>query len=570
MGKSRFLIIWLLALALLAAACDSGDSTASSTSTTTTTTVTSTTTTTAPVTTTTEPDPCEGRPFCVVYEIAAEAVWSDGVPITSEDFAQTLEDITDPVSGASEQTGYRLISDVEILDDRRFVVSFSKVFPSWRTLFDFVLPAHSDLGYRAEGAPVSGPFVLEEWIEGERIVLTRNPRYWPSVDPISMAPLGDVQRLVFVFPDSVRDQLRQLEDGEVDVINPRPLDWMIEELDSMELVSFDVVPGSFWEHIDFNHDDPLLGQSWAREAISLAIDREAILNETVRTVDEDASPLDSAVFLSNSIHYEDNFDHTYDPEVAEALLQERFCERGDDGVFNCQGRRMSFLWATTVGDEYRETIFELVSDDLEQVGIELVLQPFTPSELFSSEVFFGGPSVWQLINFSWKGEPDPFLANTAFYCNGDAPNGFGMLNVNRYCDETVEALIRSTEELVNPEERVAAYNEADALYLGDRAIIPLFQKPALLAFDSMLSGPEPNISSSTELWNVAAWSGAETVVIALESEPDDLDPVRPESDSARVILAAMLQGAFGLSPDLEFRPVLVSEATAGVGSESSP
>ena len=528
------------------------------------------TTTTAPVTTTTEPDPCDGRPFCVVYEIAAEAVWSDGVPITSEDFVQTLDDITDPVSGALEQTGYRLISDIEPLDDKRFVVSFSRVFPSWRTLFDFVLPAHSDLGYRAEGAPVSGPFVLEEWIEGERIVLTRNPLYWPSQDPISMAPLGDVERLVFLFPGSVRDQLRRLEDGEVDVVNPRPLDWMIEELESTELVSFDVVPGPFWEHIDFNHDDPLLGQSWVREAVSLAIDREAILNETVRTVDEDAPALDSAVFLSNSTHYEDNYDHTYAPEVAEALLQERFCERGDDGVYNCQGRRMSFLWATTVGDEYRETIFELVSDDLEEVGIELILQPFTPSELFSSDVFFGGPNVWQLINFSWKGEPDPFLANTTFYCTGDAPNGFGMLNVNRYCNDTVEALIRSTEELVDPDGRVTAYNEADALYLADRAIIPLFQKPALLAFDSTLSGPEPNISGSTDLWNVAAWDGAETVVVALESEPDDLDPLRPESDSARAILAAMLHGAFGLSPDLEFRPVIVSGAEAREGAGSSP
>jgi peptide/nickel transport system substrate-binding protein len=569
MGKSQRWIFWLLALALLGAGCDSGDS-ASSTSTSTSTTLPASTTSTAPTTTTTEPDPCGDRPFCVVYEIADEAVWSDETPVTSEDFVHTLDAITDPVSGALEQTGYQLISDVEILDDKRFIVSFSSVFPSWRTLFEFVLPAHSDLGYLAEGAPVSGPFMLEEWIEGERIVLTRNPRYWSAADPISAEPLGNVEQLVFVFPDNVRDQLRQLENGEVDVVGPRPLDWMIDDLDTMEQVSFDVVPGAFWEHIDFNHDDPLLGQPWVREAISSAIDREAILDETVRAVDEDAPTLDSAVFLTNSAHYEANYERNYDPERAERLLQERFCELGDDDIYNCQGRRLSFRWATTVGDEYRETIFELVSEDLADVGIELTLQPFTPSELFSSNVLFGEPGVWQMINFSWKGEPDPFLGNTTFYCTGDAPNGLGMLNVNRYCDETVEALVRSTENIIDVEERVAAYNEADALYLADDAIVPLFQKPALLAFDSTLSGPEPNISSSTDLWNVSAWRGAESVVIALESEPDELNPLRPQSDSARIILAAMLHGAFGVSPELEFRPVLLSGAEPSGGPEGSP
>lgn len=482
----------------------------------------------------------------------------------------TLDAMTDPVSGALEQTGYRLITNIEILDDKRFVVSFSRVFPSWRTLFDFVLPAHSDAGYLTEGAPVSGPFMLQEWIEGERIVLTRNPLYWPSSDPISADPLGDVQQLVFVFPANVREQLRQLENGDVDVVNPRPLDWMIDELSTMEQVSFDVVPGAFWEHIDFNHDDPLLGQPWVREAISLAIDRSAILDETVRDVDEDAPTLDSAVFLTNSAHYEANYDHTYAPDVAETIVREHFCERDDDSIYNCQGRRMSFRWATTVGDEYRETIYELVSEDLGEVGIELILQPFTPSELFSSNVFFGGPSVWQLINFSWKGEPDPFLANTTFYCSGDAPSGFGTLNVNRYCDDTVEDLVRSTDSLVDEEERAAAYNEADALYLADRAIIPLFQKPALLAYDSTLSGPRPNISGSTDLWNVSAWRGADTVVIALESEPEELDPVRPESDSARIILTAMLHGAFGVSPELEFKPVLLTGADSSGATESVP
>lgn len=527
---------------------------------------TTTTTVARPATTTNAPGPCDDLVFCVVYEIPSGATWSDGQPVVVDDFVHTFDLITHPVRGAADQTGYELITDIRGLDERTVLVAFSEVFGPWRTLFPYLLPAHGELSLREVGAPVTGPFLLDEWVVGERIVLRRNPGYWPVTEPVSGAQLGDVQELVFVFPASVRDQLRGLERDEIDVVSPRPVDWMIEELEGMEGVTFEVVPGEFWEHIDFNHDDSLLSQAWVREAISLAVDREAVLEETVRRLNPEAELLDSSVYLVNSVHYEDNYDLGYDPAAAEKILVDRFCEKGDDDVYSCQGRRMEFSWATTVGDEYRESIFDIVSDGLAQVGVEVTLQPRSPSELFSTGVFFGGPEVWQMMNFSWKGEADPYLANSTYFCRGGAPSGFGDLNVNRYCNEVVESLIESTSRLPDPADRAAAYNAADQAYLSDWAMIPLFQKPALLAFDSDLSGPVANISRSTNLWNVASWRGLDTVVIALETEPDDLNPIRPGSDSARLILAAMLHGAFGTNRSMEFVPVLAGQAEAHQGA----
>lgn len=564
MGKPRTRTAALIAMAIVAAACTGGHAQTATTAIG----EPPTTTTTAPTTTTTtEPDPCPDRPFCVRYSIDPDAAWSDGRPVTADDFIHTFEAITGPVSGVSDTTGYDFIRDIEAVDDKTVFVGFSEVFPAWRGLFDVLVPAHFEGDLGEPGAPVTGPFALEEWVEGERIVLKRNPSYWAETDPVSGEPLGDVEELVFVFPDSARDQLSGLEGGDVDVLNLRPLDWMIGELDEMESVVYRLVPGPFWEHIDFNHDDPLLSQSWVREAIALAIDREAILDETVRLVDPAAEALDSAIWLRNSAHYRDNYDHTHDPEAAEALLEEHFCERGEDGIYDCQGRRMSFTWATTVGDEYRGRTFELAEESLAQVGIEIVLNARTPSSLFSSAIFFGGPGTWQMINFSWKGEADPYLANSTFYCHGDAPSGFGALNVNRYCNDEVESLIRSTERMIDGEGRIAAYNEADSIYLDDRAIVPLFQKPALLAWNDAISGPEPNISSATDLWNTSSWEGKQSVVVALGSEPDSLDPLRPDGDSARAILSAMFHGAYSINPSLEFREVLVAgaEALAGGG-----
>jgi peptide/nickel transport system substrate-binding protein len=553
----------LLALSLVLAACTQSEADPIPTSTTATGPV---TTTTAPlVTTTTEEGPCPDA-FCVVYHIRPEAQWSDGTPVTSSDFVYTHEVMVDPLNGGAVRTGYELITGSEVIDDKTVLFAFSRVYGPWQTLFEVVLPRHVLAGDDS-GVPMgraltttSGPFVLHDVVEGDRIILRRNPRYWAPNDPVSGSPLGDVGEIHFVYPESVRNMLRDLEKGEIDLINPRPLDWIVDEVGDMEDVTHQLGPGPFWDHIDFNHDDPLLSQRWVREAISLAIDREALLDGTVRTVYPEASPLDSTVWMVDSVNYQSNFEDRYNPEMAERILLDHFCERGDDEIYSCQGRRMSFVWATTLGDEFRETHFELARATLEAIGVELVGDFMTPSDLFSSEVFFGGPGVWQIINFSWKAAADPHLANSTYFCDGAAPNGFGALNVNRYCDEDVDSLVRSTDGIADSGQRARAYNDADTAYLNDLALIPLYQKPAFLAWNTALTGPEVNVSRSTDLWNVAAWSGKEIIVIALGSEPESLNPLILHDSDTALVLAAMFNGAFGVDPNLDFKPVLIESA----------
>lgn len=558
MGSRRRLGVACL-LALVVAACNGSETGSTTTSTTV---FPAGTTVPPPTTTTSVPDPCNDV-FCVVYQIRPEATWSDGIPVTSADFVFTYETIVDPVDGLAEPVGYDRITDVAVIDDKTVLFAFSEVFGPWKNLFPAVLPAHvmAD-GYVPELAytTTAGPFVLDELREDGSMVLTRSPVYWSDTDPLSGLPVGDVGEIQFVPSLSVRESFSRLEGGELDFINPRPLDWMILEAQELEDVVFDVGSSAFWEHIDFNHDDPLLGQVWVREVISIAIDRQALLDETQRRIDPDGRPLDNTFWMTGSSAYERHFDDVFDPEGATQILEDRQCDLGEDGVYSCQGRRMSFTWATTVGDADRERVFELVSGYLGNIGIELIPLLMTPSRLFSAEVFFGGPEVWQIMNFSWKASADPHLANSTYYCEGNAPSGFGTLNVNRYCRSTVENLVRSTDSLIDEQARIAAYNQADELYLSDLAIIPLYQKPSLGMWSSSLIGPELNPSRSTDLWNVGAWSGKDTVVIAVEGEPRLGNPLLVPDDEMAMLRAPLLSGAYGVDSDLDYVPVLVEGA----------
>lgn len=556
---SRLHILVACVLALAVVACNGGEA---ESSTTTTAEPLITNTSPPPTTTTTEPDPCTDV-FCVVYQIRPEAMWSDGTPVTAADFVFTYETLMNPVDGPSDLTGYDLITDAVVIDEKTALFAFSELFGPWKNLFPTILPVHVMTGgYDEELAytTTAGPFVSAGVAEDGSLVLVRNSQYWSDVEPISGQSLGNVRELKFEPTLSIRESFGRLEDGELDYMNPRPLDWMVVEAAEIELASYQLGAGPFWEHIDFNHDDPLLSQIWVREAITLAIDRQAMLDETLRRIAPNAQPLDNTFWMSGSSAYSSHFEDEFDPEQAEQILIDRFCERGDDGIYSCQGRRMSFTWATTVGDDDRERVFELASESLEQIGIELVPLFMTPSRLFSTDVFFGGPDIWQIMSFSWKAAADPYLANSTYYCEGNAPSGFGDLNVNRYCDSDVETLIRSTDSLVDEADRVAAYNEADDLYLGDLAIIPLYQKPSFAVWTSTLTGPELNPSRSTDLWNVGAWSGQDVVVIAVQGEPSLGNPILPADEEMAIIRSPLLSGAYGVTPDLDYVPVLVEDA----------
>ena len=549
---SRALVL-LLVLSLVVVACSSSTADTTSTSAT----VPEARTTTSPATSTTEEARCPAA-FCVTYHIRPEAIWSDGVPVTADDFVYTHGVFADPVNGQSVYAGHELIETFAIVDEKTITFGFSEVYGPWRTLFDIVLPEH--VGDPSDLSVTASAFRLQERVEDDHIVLRRNSNFWSTTDLASGHALGDIDQVEFVFVESVRDRLRGLEKAEVDVINPGPLDWIVEDIYEMDNAVGMVSAGPFWEHIDFNHDDPLLGEAWVREAIALAIDRESIRNLTVDTVAPGIGTLDNSIWMTQADGYSSHYDIPFDPTRAEQILQEHSCTKGDDGIYECQGTRMAFAWSTTIGDEFRAIAADLVQESLELVGIQIEIDFRTPSDLFAGDVFFGGPGVWQLINFSWKAAADPHLGNSTYYCTGKAPSGFGALNVNRYCSDEVETLIRSTDQIVDSSLRTEVYNEADRLYLADLAIVPLYQKPSLLAWNSGLSGPVPNMSRATDLWNLAAWAGKEAIVIALETEPRELDPLTPWDEDTALVMRSVLSGAFATTPSLEFVPVLIESA----------
>lgn len=547
-------------MALMLAACN-GDSS----STTTTAPVTSTrplqTTTSAAPTTTTVGD-CRDT-FCVRYNIRPEAAWADGTPVTAQDFVFTYETIANPELDIASREGYHLITGYEVVDEKTVVFAFDEIYAPWQTLFGAILPAHilEDQPFNTVWDDAitigSGPFIFVEWVPDERIVLARNANYWGEAT-------GDVQTLNVLFLGDEEAQVAALRNGEIDMFYPQPYLSLVEEVDDIARVEWVTGLGPVWEYFGFNQDDTRLQNLFIRQAIAQGINRDAIVEAVVRPITPEGQLLGNAVWLNSSDHYVDHFNglFPYDPVGADALLSGNGCIEGEDGVYECGGQRLSFSWTTTSGSEARDLHFELAQADLAAIGIEITPSFGPTSELLQTANLQGGADVWQISNLAWVASPDPSWGNSRFYCQGNALNGFGDLNFFRYCDEEVDALIRRTDKVVDPAERAATYNQADELWLAAVPMIPMYQRPTLLAWDSVIQGPGDNPSEIGPFWNIGDWTGKEEVNFGANMQPASMNILEPDGNEIEslFIAGAILEGAFTITSDLEYAPLLVESA----------
>ena len=130
------------------------------------------------------------RPFTLTYHIRPEARWSDGVPITAQDFIFTLQAIRRHASPEFRDL-HAPIRSARAVDRKTLRVVLRPRSASWQDFFGNILPAHalrgSDLTQvwsdriddPRTGRPIgSGPFLVERLERGRQLVLRRNPRYW--------------------------------------------------------------------------------------------------------------------------------------------------------------------------------------------------------------------------------------------------------------------------------------------------------------------------------------------------------------------------------------------------------
>jgi len=452
-------------------------------------------------------------PFSVTYTIRDDANWSDGTPITAEDYAFTLELYDEDAPHADQITsrsGYELIEDYEIDGDKTITFNFSEPYAAWQLLFSNVFPAHVFEGEDWETVmndsipEVSGgPYSFDSWERGTQLRLVKNDSYWG----------GDValDEIIFRYVPDTTTLTQQMQGGEINMYDPQPQIELIGQLDEVsDRVNYEVGLGPVWEHIDFNTLVDGLDQPFVRQAIALGIDRERIVETLVRPVDPEAVVLENPFWMANSENYEPRFEqNSHDPDAARALLEENGCTEGDDGVYECDGVRLEFRISTTGGNERRELTQQLMQADLQEVGIKLNIENDEGATFFdrmNTPENCGGVCDYDIGLFAWVGSPDPSGNANIYGCNGDDPR---PQNWTAWCNAEITELMDEANSTVDPAANAALWNEAAQIFADEVPVVPLFQQPQLLAWENTITGPQLNATNQTQFWNSASWARTE-------------------------------------------------------------
>lgn len=453
--------------------------------------------------------PSKKRPFALTYHIKEAAVWSDGTPVSADDFIFTRDVIVDPANEIADRLGYDRIVEAARIDEKTVRFVLSEPYAPWRTLFPAVLPKHvlegkdfdqvwfNDIADPDTSEPVgSGPFLVTDFVPGFPgwLTLSRNAMWWgaqPSLDAV-------------VFRFTTENELIQfIKDGEVDVLSMPTLGQQLAQLAELRgypgLVT-DSNPTFGFEHLDFNLGAatmPLLREQWFRNAFAHSIDRAALVTELFGAFDPDVEPSQNLFYTPNQAEYEAHFDkYAYKPQKVAGLMSDHGCVRGGDGIWVCGAVRASIKYATTSGNPRRAVIQQELQADARNAGIELVFDNSPPGFLFGTRL---PARDYELVMFTWLNAPDPSGLAQVYKCAGAS-------NFMSYCSKKVDDLLTASDTELDPNKRSSLVNKADATLANDVPTIPLYQHLTFLAFRNVMQGIVDNVVFSEGVtWNVEDW-----------------------------------------------------------------
>lgn len=154
-----------------------------------------------------------------------------------------------------------------------------------------------------------------------------------------------------------------------------------------------------------------------RVAISHAIDREGICSLVYNGM---AKPLYTPITEANRPYFEEGFypRFEYDLKKARKLLESiGFKDRDGDGILeDPQGHKLKFTLITNAGNKERETIGNIIKEDLRKLGIEVHFQPIDFNSLVSR--LTAPPYQWEAVIIGLTGSIDPHFGRNVWHSSG--------------------------------------------------------------------------------------------------------------------------------------------------------
>lgn len=337
----------------------------------------------------------DGRRY--VIKLRPGVTFADNQPFTADDVVFSLDAAYDRgsiIGDALQVNGKKL--QATAVDPTTVAIVFPETYgPGLRILDNLpILPKHKLDAALKDGTfgsawrlntPVHdltglGPFVLEEYVPGQRLVFTRNARYFRK--DASGVQLPYLDRIVIQIVSDQDAEMLRLEAGQTDMTGSemRPEDYAplrrAADAGRVQLLDLGVAydPDSLWFNLKPGAFDRDPRASWLqrdelRQAISLAVDRDTFVNTVYFGA---AVPAFGPLTAANGKWYASDLPKTpHDPARAKQLLASiGLVDRNGDGVLeDAHGAPVRFTLLTQKGLTSLERGAAVIRDELRKIGV---------------------------------------------------------------------------------------------------------------------------------------------------------------------------------------------------------
>jgi peptide/nickel transport system substrate-binding protein len=435
------------------------------------------------------------------FHLRPDAVWSDGVPITAGDVRWTWQAQTNPDVAWDTSHMKRGIRDVEVVDAHTVRFHFDRVYA--KQMLDInegvILPEHAwgkipFAKWRESGdwfkqhLVCSGPFTISSWTPQQEIVLTRNERFYDKDRPY-------LDRVVMRFIRDPSSALTQILSGEIDFFPQIPPDQAprVKADHDLDLITY---WSNLYVFVSWNNADPLFADREVRRALTLAIDRKAIVDTILGQYGRVAvSPIISSVWAHDGTLQP----FPYDPAQAREILAARgWKDSNGDGVLDRRGKPFAFDLVSNAGNQQRNDAAVMIQSQLAKVGIRVtprVLEFNTLVDLLDAGKYQAG-----IMGLSLDTSLDLTGAFHSRSIPGPEQEG---TNFERYASPEADRLIDQIAAEPDLADARPALAQVQRVLDRDQPVTLLWESERLSPASKRIHGAQPNQLRS--LFNLQDW-----------------------------------------------------------------
>lgn len=414
------------------------------------------------------------------FHIRKGVTWHDGAPFTAQDVKFTFDKILDPKTNTVRRSGYVIDGQpvkFEAVDDYTLRCTLPKPFaPFLLAMGMSILPKHilekEDINKAAFNQhPVgTGPFIFEDWKQGDYIRVKANPSFWRGKPLLS-------EIIWRIMPDYT-SRLVALETGEIyaDGINPEDYE-RIKKLPKVDVYEFDDM---FYGYVGYNLKKPLFADKKIRQALSYAIDKDKLVEALLKG---HGSPAYCPMAPLGWSYTAEVPSFRYDPAAAKKIFTAAGWKAGSDGVLTKDGQKFSFVLFISKGSKIGLDAATLLQRYWKEAGVRADIQIVDFSTLVS---VLNKPEEMKkfdavLMGWSLGLDPDSY----EIWHSSQFPKGLNFIGYN---NPQADKLLEQGRTTLDQAKRKVIYQELYRRIADDQPYLFVWYAKAITAINKKVKG----------------------------------------------------------------------------------